>query len=74
MWSDLKNKFIQNILNEIKSNDNLEIIDKNIIIPVLDKINNHIYKYLIMFIVINIIIMVLIMTNIYITIKYITIK
>jgi hypothetical protein len=79
MWDSLKKQIFEKIINEIKSKNTWETlkkyieddtIDQFLILPILKKINNHLNKYLIIFIAINILIMILIITNILITIYY----
>jgi len=79
MWETLKKQLVDKIIIEVKSKNNWEIIkqfignekiDEIFIIPILNKISNHLNKYLIFFLIINILIMVLIITNIIITIYY----
>jgi nitrate/nitrite-specific signal transduction histidine kinase len=79
MWETLKKQLIEKFINEVKSKQtwetlkqyiNDDTIDKFIITPILSKINNHLNKYLMLFIAVNVIIMILILTNIFITVYY----
>ena len=79
MWEIVKKQLIEKFINEVKSKHTWEIlkqhigddtIDEFFIAPILNKINNHLNKYLMLFIGINVLILILIVTNIFITINY----
>jgi hypothetical protein len=79
MWDTLKKQLVEKLINEVKSKhiwDTLkehigdDTIEQFLIIPILNKINNHLNKYLKLFIGINILIMILVIANLFITIYY----
>lgn len=79
MWDTLKKQLVEKLINEVKSKhiwDTLkehigdDTIEQFLIIPILNKINNHLNKYLKLFIGINAMIMILVIANIFITIYY----
>jgi hypothetical protein len=79
MWDTLKKQLVEKLINEVKSKhiwDTLkehigdDTIEEFLIMPILNKINNHLNKYLKLFIGINAMIMILVIANIFITIYY----
>ena len=79
MWDTLKKQLLEKLINEVKSKHiwntlkehiGDDTIDEFFIMPILNKINNHLNKYLKLFIGINAIIMILVIANIFITIYY----
>jgi hypothetical protein len=79
MWDVLKKQLVEKLINEVKSKHiwntlkehiGDDTIDEFFIMPILSKINNHLNKYLKLFIGINAMIMILVIANIFITIYY----
>jgi hypothetical protein len=79
MWDTLKKQLLEKLINEVKSKHiwntlkehiGDDTIEEFLIMPILNKINNHLNKYLKLFIGINAMIMILIIANIFITIYY----
>lgn len=79
MWDILKKQLLEKLINEVKSKHiwntlkehiGDDTIEEFLIMPILNKINNHLNKYLKLFIGINAMIMILVIANIFITIYY----
>lgn len=77
MWENIKIQVIEKIIEEIKSQDNWNLLRKHIaeekieefiIYPLLKKFNSHIKKYVIIFIAIHVLLILLIMFNIFISV------
>lgn len=79
MWENVKIQVIEKIIEEIKSQDNWNLLKKHIaeekieeyiIYPLLKKFNIHIKKYVIIFITVHILIILLILLNIFISLYH----
>jgi hypothetical protein len=79
MWNDLKEQIMDKIFTELKSKKNWKMLKKHVsekdiehfvLTPMLSKINNHLNKYLMVFVSVNMMIMLLVVINILITIYY----
>lgn len=79
MWENVKIQVIEKIIDEIKSQDNWNLLKKHIaeekieeyiIYPLLKKFNIHIKKYAISFIAVHVLIILLILLNIFISLYH----
>lgn len=79
MWENVKIQVIEKIIEEIKSQENWNLLKKHIaeekieeyiIYPLLKKFNIHIKKYVIIFVAVHVLIILLILLNIFISLYH----